>query len=167
MKLERLEFNEVELFWKGLLCRSHTDVKWETVVIFFTIDLANWRIYENRQYHTIIAINNLGFSTECAGRGCNSAVCAVDIQLCGFFKPSVRSQTSSSVVVTGNDYGCISQVQFFSCCLKLHIKVSSVLWTNGCNKKKLHYHRKEVQGNGPYIIYQQAWRYILCDFPGF
>ncbi len=38
-------------------------------------------MYENRQYCTVVAINNLGFSAESAGRGCNSAVCTVDIQL--------------------------------------------------------------------------------------
>lgn len=57
------------------------DLEQEIVVIFFTLDFASCRMYENRQHCTVVAINNLGFSAESAGRGCNSAVCTVDIQL--------------------------------------------------------------------------------------
>lgn len=105
---------------------------------------------------TIIVINNLGFSAECAGSGCNSAVCAVDIQLWFFLnsRSGLKLQAAWSLQPTGNDYGCISQVQrsflaVWSCILR------SVVCCGPMGSKKinkLHYYRKEVQGNGPYII---------------
>ncbi len=131
IKLVEVEFNEVELFrrwWLYSSCRTGDCGS-------STLDFSSRQMYENMQYCTVVAINNLGFSAESAGRGCNSAVCTVDIQLWASlgqvsnFKQRGHYREWLWLYFSGPE--------LFTCCLKLHIKVSSALWPNGCNKKKM------------------------------